>query len=30
MLYKLGPLALEQYPLFRGGAGEGLPPAGRV
>ena len=29
-LYKLGPLALEQYPLFRGGAGEGLPPAGRV
>ena len=29
-LYKLGPLALEQHPLFRGGAGEGLPPAGRA
>ena len=29
-LYKLGPVALEQYPLFRGGAGEGLPAAGRA
>ena len=29
-LYKLGPVALEQHPLFRGGAGEGLPAAGRA
>ena len=28
--YKQGPAALEQYPLFRGAGGEGLPPAGRV
>ena len=29
-LYKLGPVSLKQCSLFRGGAGEGLPAAGRA